>query len=67
MVRIKVPETIVKEMARMADGRRYNDVEIAVDSEGFAIRIERTGEMIEWSRQAYEAEKNKIEVKRGKL
>lgn len=55
MQRIKVPEDVFRQMVKPADGRRQkNWVEIAVDADGLVVRFERTSEMREWSRKAYD-------------
>lgn len=59
-MKIKVPEAVIKQIGKMADGRRLDDVEIAVDKDSLSVTLERTGEMINWSRAAYEAENNKV-------
>ena len=68
-MKIRVPEEILRKMTRAVDGRRKTEVEIEIKPEwgGLLVRIERTGEMVEWSRKAYEQDLIKIIVKRGKL
>ena len=60
-MKIKVPESVLKKMVSGLDGRRNSDVELIVDKDRLVIG------MVEWTRAAYEADRNRVIVKRGKL
>lgn len=58
-MKLKVPESVLKQMTSCLDGRRNDEVTLVVDRDGLAIELNRGG-TVEWTREAYERSRNKV-------